>query len=299
MSLVVDNDSTSGVAYRHPTQECKSIQFPQKEIKDMRNVLLAIDVQFDFCDPNGALYVAGANEDSERTAEFLQNNQEHFQEVYCTLDQHHLVDIAHPSWFIDENGASPTPFTVVSVDDMVNGVWRARNYRYQDRTLQYLRTLQSSGRYPHVIWPEHCLIGSRGACVQHDFMVALNSWAKSQNSTVSFVAKGSNPFTEHFSAIQAEVPDPNDSTTQVNSWLVSSIEKATTVYVVGQALSHCVANTVRDLANNFRDQSLVSRICLLTDCSSPVTGFEDKAKEFLAEMTQRGMRTAKSTEISF
>ena len=38
-----------------------------------KNALLLIDVQNDFCDPNGALFVPGAEEDSKRTAEFIEN----------------------------------------------------------------------------------------------------------------------------------------------------------------------------------------------------------------------------------
>ena len=40
----------------------------------MSNALLIIDPQNDFCNPNGTLFVSGAEEDCERLAEFIDNN---------------------------------------------------------------------------------------------------------------------------------------------------------------------------------------------------------------------------------
>ena len=63
------------------------------------------------------------------------------------------------------------------------------------------------------------------------------------------------------------------------------------------ALSHCVANTVRDIANEFGDDSYVKKLVLLTDASSSVTGFESMGDDFVREMVARGMQT--STTVDF
>jgi nicotinamidase/pyrazinamidase len=262
------------------------------------NVVLAIDVQIDFCDPSGALFVPGAVEDTQRSAEFITRNGDKLSKIYVTLDQHHVMDIAHPMWWTDGNGKSPNPFTVITSAEVESGKWSCRNYRVQDRSLEYLKALESSGKYPHVIWPEHCLIGSRGSNVDPVFYDAINSWSRKHKSTIAFVTKGSNPYTEHFSAIQAEVPDPHDPATQVNYPLVESIESADNVYIMGQALSHCVANTVRDIANNFKNKSLVSKMVLLRDCSSPVPTFESYADQFINELTALGMRVTDSGSVT-
>ena len=65
--------------------------------------------------------------------------------------------------------------------------------------------------------------------------------------------------------------------------------------VAGEALSHCVASTLRDLLEFWptnRRQALV----LLTDCSHSVPGFETQGETFLAEMRTAGVRLAASTD---
>ena len=43
--------------------------------------------------------------------------------------------------------------------------------------------------------------------------------------------------------------------------------------IAGEALSHCVAGTVRDLADGLGDEQ-VGKLVLLTDCTSTVGGFD-------------------------
>ena len=53
------------------------------------NILLIIDPQNDF-HPGGSLAVNGANEDSERTADFIMANINKIDEIVVTLDTHHV-----------------------------------------------------------------------------------------------------------------------------------------------------------------------------------------------------------------
>ena len=66
--------------------------------------------------------------------------------------------------------------------------------------------------------------------------------------------------------------------------------------LTGQALSHCVNRTVTQLADNFGEEN-IKKLVLLEDTCSPVTGFEDAAKDFIERLTKRGMRCVKSTDI--
>lgn len=59
-------------------------------------VLLIIDPQIDF-HPGGSLAVAGAIEDSERIAQFIQRNIRNIDEIYVTLDSHHASDRTWPA----------------------------------------------------------------------------------------------------------------------------------------------------------------------------------------------------------
>jgi nicotinamidase-related amidase len=111
------------------------------------------------------------------------------------------------------------------------------------------------------------------------------------------VTKGSNILTEHYSAVQADVPDPTDAGTQINTRLIQALENADQILIAGEARTHCLANTVRDIANNFGDDSFVSKLVLLTDASSDIPGFEKHAQSFMSEMTSRGMQTSTTTEF--
>ena len=52
-------------------------------------VLLIVDPQIDF-HPGGSLAVQGANEDSERISAFIRENVNEIQDIFVTLDSHHV-----------------------------------------------------------------------------------------------------------------------------------------------------------------------------------------------------------------
>ncbi len=263
----------------------------------MKNIhLLIIDPQNDFCDPvSGNLFVPGADRDMVRLAKMIERLTCKIQDIHVTLDSHHLVDIAHPVFWINSNGDAPKPFTVITVDDVENGVWTTAIPAARQRALEYLRTLSKSGRYPHVIWPPHCLIGSDGHNVHPRLFDALKHWEEKRFGVVDYVTKGSNLWTEHFSAVQAEVPDPEDPDTQINARLIETLEDADEILLCGEAGSHCLANTVRDIVSNFSDPAYVKKMTLLIDATSPVTGFESYQDEFIRDMTALGMKTTTTT----
>ena len=254
-----------------------------------------IDPQNDFCDPKGALFVAGADSDMNRLAAFISKNQTRLNEIHCTLDSHDPVHIAHPIFWVNSKGERPSPFTLISDDDVRNGTWRAYNPRWQSRAIDYTEVLKKNGRYVLVIWPPHCLIGSWGAGVNPEVHNALTKWANDKFDRVNWVTKGSNLFTEHYSGLQADVPDPQDASTKLNTALIDALNNADEILITGEALSHCVANTVTDLATNFGDDS-IKKLILLEDTSSNVTGFEKMGQDFVKNMVKRGMRVTTSKD---
>ncbi len=262
----------------------------------MQLELLIIDPQIDFCDPQGALFVAGADRDITRLAALVRRLAPKLDDIHVTLDSHHFVDIAHPIFWKDGSGQAPTPFTIITATDVETGRWTTAQPGMHRRALAYVQALEKNGRYPLCIWPPHCLIGSTGHAVVPALFAALQDWEK-RFAMVDYVTKGSNPFTEHYSAIQADVPDPADPGTQINTALLQTLMRADLIAVAGEAGSHCLANTVRDIANNFGDDRLVSKIVLLTDATSPVTGFESFQDDFLREMTGRGMKLSTTTDF--
>lgn len=262
----------------------------------MQTALLIIDPQIDFCDPAGALSVAGADADMARLAQMVTRLGSDLNKIHVTLDSHHWIHIAHPIFWVDPAGKHPEPFAIISAEDVQEGRWTASDPAARERAAAYVSALEAHGRYPLCIWPSHCLIGSRGHAVQPVLFEALVNWEK-QYRVVDYVEKGSNLYTEHYSAIKADVPDPADPSTQLNTCLVSALASADVVAVAGEAGSHCVANTVRDLADSFGDDRLISKIVLLQDAVSPVGGFGDYQNRFVNELTARGMTLSSTCEF--
>jgi nicotinamidase/pyrazinamidase len=265
----------------------------------MKIDLLIIDPQMDFMDfPGnpGALAVPGAHEDMRRLAKLVDRFGGSLNDIHVTLDSHHALDIAHPTWWTDSKGASPAPFTPISVDDVASGKWRARIAEFASRSADYVKTLADEGRYGLLVWPEHCLIGSAGHAIHPELFEALGGWERKNLAVVDMVTKGSNPFTEHYSGLKAEVPDPEDATTQLNMGLIQTLERADMVLIAGEALSHCVANTVRDIVASF-DPSAISKLALLRDCCSSVPGFEKLGLDFVEEMRALGVKIVDSGDF--
>ncbi len=131
--------------------------------------LLVIDPQNDFCDPrDGSLFVPGADADMGRLSAMVDRLAPKIADVHVTLDSHHPVDIAHPVFWSDGSGAHPGPFTTITVADVESGRWTTTLPSARRRALEYLRALESGGRYPHTVWPPHCIIGSAGHNVVPD-----------------------------------------------------------------------------------------------------------------------------------
>ncbi len=261
--------------------------------------LLLIDAQKDFCDPDtGSLYVSGAENDCDRVSTMIGRLGKKITRIHATLDQHHPMAIFHPMFWIDSSGTNPDPFTIISVDDLANSRWRTRAPQFQDYAEHYVGSLESGSRYPLCIWPYHCLIGSPGAAVMPSVFTAMTEWEQKYFRMVEYISKGSNYKTEHYSAVKAEVPDPEDPVgTNLNQTLIETLEEADMILLAGQAKSHCLANTVRDVADNFSDPVYIKKLYLLEDSTSSVTGFEQLGVDFQKEMIAKGMNVTTTTEV--
>jgi len=66
--------------------------------------------------------------------------------------------------------------------------------------------------------------------------------------------------------------------------------------VAGEALSHCVAASVQDMLAHLPAARLCQTL-LLSDCMSPVAGFEAAGQAFLAQARSAGIRTATLSEL--
>ena len=272
--------------------------------------LLIIDPQNDFCDlpsshlpaPTGeravrpALPVPGAHGDMLRVAELIERGGAGLSAISITLDSHHRRDIAHPLFWMDRNGAPVSPFTEVTAADVADGKYAPRDPAALPRAMAYLAQLEAAGRYTLMVWPTHCEIGSWGHNVHDDVRAAYNRWEDATLHTVTKLAKGANPWTEHYSAVQAEVPDAADPDTQFNAAFVDLLKQADTVYITGEAGSHCVRATTEHIVGAW-DPAQLARLVLVTDCMSAVTGFESQYQAFVADMRAKGVRIAQASDV--
>ncbi len=258
--------------------------------------LLGIDPQVDFCAKQGALSVPGADEDMDRVVKMIRRMGDKFEDIHITLDSHHLFHIANPPFWVSSGGNHPDPFTLITAEMVAEGEWIPAIPHVRKRALEYVRTLESNGRYVLCIWPPHCLIGSYGHALMPELFSTLVEWERKNIAVVDMVTKGSNLYTEHYSAVKADVVDPGDPTTQLNTKLIRTLEEADEVVIFGEAISHCLKFTVEDIANGFSDAAYVKKMVLLTDAASPVPGFEAQGEEFVRQMVARGMRTSTTKE---
>ncbi|MEO7497528.1 MAG: cysteine hydrolase, partial [Massilia sp.] len=243
--------------------------------------MLIIDPQNDFCDvpaarlapgQTPALPVTGAHADMLRIAGLIERAQGGISGISVTLDTHHRLDVAHPTFWTDAREGEVAPFSQITATDVRAGRYAPRAPAARERVLTYLDTLEAAGRYTLMVWPVHCEIGSWGQLVHADVQAALNQWESSGHGVVNKVVKGTNPWTEHYSAIEAEVPDVDDDSTWRNAGLIALLASADRVYICGEAGSHCVRATTEHLVDNL-DAQQIAKLVLLTDCMSPVGGF--------------------------
>ena len=258
----------------------------------MKLSLVVIDPQIDFCDPDiGSLCVAGALQDMTRLASLVKKSHKKIDEIFVTLDSHTRIHIAHPNFWRNSAGNQPPPFTQITAQQVRDGEWIPARLSLRNRALAYVEALEAAKKFNLVIWPIHCVIGTPGAAVIPVLQDALNYWQDQRLLNVYSVPKGSNPFTEHYSAIKAEVVDPSDPTTDFNTTFLDAVNNSDVVLLAGEASSHCVANTIIDSVNYFGGQSdFVKKLVLLKDATSPVTGFEAQADKMIADMKALGMQ---------
>jgi nicotinamidase-related amidase len=287
--------------------------------------LLLIDVQKDFCFPDGTLYVAGrsgtgAIDDSRRIAELIYRNLGAITEITATMDTHLAYQIFFPSFWLDRTGAPLAAHRVVSADEVAGGEVRpdpaiakwlcGGNYTWLcKQVLHYTRELERAGKYQLYLWPPHCLLGSEGhalAGIVHEARL-FHAFARTAQSSVE--VKGGNPLTENYSVLRPEVLSRFDGAAlaQRNTGFVRTLLAADAVVIAGQAASHCVKSTIDDLLGEIAasDPALAAKVYLVTDCMSAVTvpdgkgglsaDFTAQAEAALQRFADAGMHLVTST----
>ena len=263
-----------------------------------------IDYQNDFMDqPNATLGVAGALADAKRASDWLIKISPFLTSFYLTQDSHHVMDIAHPKWWKKNEGKGDNdpfvaPFTPITSAMLASGeIYPAM---HKKTSIEYVRNLEDQGEFGHFIWPEHCIIGTEGHAFASDIQKAYAHYETSTGRFVNVVTKGSNPFTEHFGAFRANIPQSNDPSTQVNQAFLQQLQSLDVMYFTGEARSHCVANSLRQLCDEV--PTLLPKMVIITDGMSDVpgmpAGFMDNVQGIYDRAKSMGAQFAKFEEIT-
>lgn len=229
--------------------------------------LMIIDAQKDFAD-DGALPVPGTYAASDRIATMLDRIGPELDDIHVTLDCHHRYHVAHPMAWKDANGNPPAPYTPVALDDVTgkSPTLYPAVLAHADKLVKYIEDLSASGRYGHMIWPEHCLIGTEGNVLIPQIWEALKKWEGDVKGWTTKTTKGSNPFTEHFSAVRAQVPN-EDMSTHVNPDFIDWFTHYDKVAWAGFADEFCLANTFRDTIAELGNEA-AKRMVYLEDATA-------------------------------
>ena len=178
----------------------------------MKTALLVIDVQNDFC-PAGALAVVGGNE----IIPHINEEMAKYDCVVLTQDWHPK---GHSSFATSHEGKNPLELIKMPYGDQV-------------------------------LWPDHCIQGSKGAEFHPDLNIEQAN---------AIIRKGSNPFIDSYSAF---FENDRKTSTGLDGYLKSlEIEK---INLVGLATDFCVNYSAQDAANLGYKVSLLEKMCRAID----------------------------------
>ena len=200
----------------------------------------------------------------------MYQNLEHITTIIATADSHMPHHIFFAPWWITEDGEYPEPFTIITYKDIASH--SIIPLIDKKSSIHYVKTLESTGKKQLCIWPSHCLIGSLGqklmpmlaeAIIYHSFMRTTNP---------IYMEKGSTAMSEYYGIFYPEVHISNHHQVEINTKLFDILMAHDRIYVAGQSKSHCILETLKQIALHDREQksSLLEKIVFLEDCSSNI-----------------------------
>lgn len=273
-----------------------------------RIAAFGIDCQVGFCTPGASLFVPGAVEDSRRTLDWLYRNMAQITGLHFSLDTHRVFQIFHPAFWVDKDGKHPAPFTPIFYEEVRAG--RYTPIAHPKECLEYTKKLEASGKYVLTIWPFHTLLGGVSHALLPSLMEASIFHALGRKAQTHFETKGTHAMTENYSVLSPEVKELGaQSVGAFNAPFFKLLMDYDRVYVFGQAKSHCVLSTLKDMQEHIQrtDPGLVDKVYILEDCMSPVPApplhplppsldFPRIADEAIAEFKRAGMHIVRSTD---
>ena len=262
--------------------------------------VVLVDYQHDFVDPSGTLYVPGSPADVARFLTWFYTNAHKVTTIYASLDTHIPFQIFYSSWWVDpRTGEHPQPFTVITGQDVDNRAWVP--LLEPEWSLHYVHELQEKARKDLMIWPYHTMQGTLGHMLVSPISEAIAWHSAARLTQPVYIEKGLTPRTEFYGIFGAEVPDPRSPASSLNVPLIDALMRHDHVYIAGEAKSHCVLETERQIVERYANQpEMLRKLYFLKDCTSsvqhPLIDFDTLAEEELARMGELGVNVVVSTD---
>ncbi|HEY0755928.1 MAG TPA: cysteine hydrolase family protein [Ktedonobacteraceae bacterium] len=282
------------------TEAGRQVQLAPASSDREKIAILLVDYQHDFVDPTGTLSVPGAREDVARFLSWFYANAPTITSIYASLDTHLPYQIFFSAWWHDPHtGEHPQPFTAISAADVNDRRWVP--LFHSEWSIYYVNKLAKQARKDLMIWPYHTMQGTLGQSLVAALSEAIAWHSAARGTQPIYLPKGLTTRSEYYGIFGAEVYDPTDPTSSVNTSLLDAVIQHDRVYIAGEARSHCVLETLRQLTTHLSQQpALLGRLHLLSDCTSsvqhPTMDFDAMANQELELMQKQGMQLVKSSD---
>jgi len=264
---------------------------PASEDKE-KVFLLCIDFQNDFM-KNGELGVPNSHNDVENVTRFIHTHLNKITKIGVSLDTHTPEQIFHPFWWVDAEGRHPSPFTIITSRDVLDGKWLPR--KEKEKSLEYVQNLEKIGKKQLCIWPYHCIKGTFGASLEGQLANIVYFHSLVRQTEVKTVIKGESPVTEMYGIFKPEY-DPNH---ELDVQLLEEITSYDKIFVAGEAKSHCVLESLYQMLDYMSKKGReTSQVYVLEDCMSSIPGFENETEEAYQRLADTyHIQLVKSTEV--
>lgn len=245
-------------------------------------LLVGIDFQYCFMENVGSLGVGGSRADVRRTIEWLYNNWEKVTRVMVSADDHTMQQIFFPCWWSDKKGNEPDAYTIISYEDVKNGIW-IPNYdklindernpgKLVSYCEEYLRHLEEGGQQQLQIWPYHATSLTFDSNIEAELSAMVYYHARCRQSDPYIARKGTDPWTEMYSLIKPEWSLDG----YINNPVLAEMCKYDIVIFTGEAASHCAGLSALHSVQELRARGNThTRFVVFKDCMSPIGTYEE------------------------
>ncbi len=181
-------------------------------------------------------------------------------------------------WKDNATNGPVSPWRVITDEDIKQG--RVSPLFEPQWASDYPAKLAKNGKKLLAIWPEHCLEISAGSAMVPIVAEAAIYHSAARRSQVNILRKGNEPRTEMYGILRPEVlvPDSQFPTAHgLNQGFLKVLADHDEIWVVGEAASHCVLETLEQMYAEFAANSsdALAKVRILTDCTSPVPPIPD------------------------